>query len=102
TARADDPELTCRLPGLADRSPVRIVADRLMVLPNTANLLRGEFPPTWIITGPDAELPSFPPGIPPDLKVVAEKMRATVKPVTVDTIKVSLGEDGRLSLPDIL
>ncbi|MFP3480210.1 RibD family protein, partial [Burkholderia sp. SIMBA_057] len=27
TALADDPELTCRLPGLAHRSPVRIVVD---------------------------------------------------------------------------
>jgi len=27
TARADDPALTCRLPGMADRSPVRIVCD---------------------------------------------------------------------------
>ena len=25
TALADDPELTCRLPGLEDRSPVRII-----------------------------------------------------------------------------
>lgn len=25
TVRADDPELTCRLPGMADRSPVRVV-----------------------------------------------------------------------------
>lgn len=28
TMRDDDPELTCRLPGLADRSPVRIVLSR--------------------------------------------------------------------------
>ena len=27
TAQADDPALTCRLPGLADASPVRIIAD---------------------------------------------------------------------------
>lgn len=34
TALADDPELTCRLPGLEDRSPVRIVLDpRLELLP---------------------------------------------------------------------
>src|SRR5205807_3616526 len=27
TALADDPQLTCRLPGMADRSPVRVVLD---------------------------------------------------------------------------
>ncbi len=33
TARADDPELTCRLPGLTDRSPIRIVLDHDLRLP---------------------------------------------------------------------
>ena len=28
TARADDPQLTCRLPGMAARSPTRVVLDR--------------------------------------------------------------------------
>ena len=30
TVLADDPELTCRLPGLEDRSPVRVVLDRIL------------------------------------------------------------------------
>lgn len=33
TALADDPELTCRLPGLQDRSPIRIVLDQDLRLP---------------------------------------------------------------------
>ncbi|MDR6757441.1 diaminohydroxyphosphoribosylaminopyrimidine deaminase/5-amino-6-(5-phosphoribosylamino)uracil reductase [Mycoplana sp. BE70] len=33
TARADDPVLTCRLPGLEDRSPIRIVLDHDLRLP---------------------------------------------------------------------
>jgi len=33
TAIADDPELTCRLPGLEDRSPLRIVLDGRLRLP---------------------------------------------------------------------
>lgn len=33
TASADDPELTCRLPGLEDRSPIRIVLDHDLRLP---------------------------------------------------------------------
>lgn len=38
TAIADDPDLTCRLPGLESRSPVRLVLDRLLLLPPTSKL----------------------------------------------------------------
>lgn len=38
TAIADDPELTCRLPGLHARSPVRIVLDRTLRLPTASKL----------------------------------------------------------------
>jgi diaminohydroxyphosphoribosylaminopyrimidine deaminase / 5-amino-6-(5-phosphoribosylamino)uracil reductase len=48
TVLADDPELTCRLPGLEDRSPIRLVFDRRGRIPATAKLLSGS-PPTWII-----------------------------------------------------
>ena len=40
TALADDPELTVRLEGLEDRSPVRIVLDRDLVLPLDSKLVR--------------------------------------------------------------
>lgn len=40
TALADDPELTCRLPGLEARSPVRIVLDRALRLPLSSKLVR--------------------------------------------------------------
>ena len=40
TALADDPELTCRLPGLEDRSPLRIVMDARLELPVTGRLAR--------------------------------------------------------------
>ena len=38
TALADDPELTCRLPGLEARSPVRIVLDPRLELPPASKL----------------------------------------------------------------
>ena len=41
TALADDPELTCRLAGLEDRSPARIVLDRTLRLPTSSKLAQG-------------------------------------------------------------
>ncbi len=57
TALADDPLLTCRLPGLEERSPVRILADRRLRLPPKARLLEAAPDlPLWILTR--AEPPS--------------------------------------------
>jgi diaminohydroxyphosphoribosylaminopyrimidine deaminase / 5-amino-6-(5-phosphoribosylamino)uracil reductase len=39
TVLADDPELTVRLPGLEERSPLRIVLDRRLELPLTSKLV---------------------------------------------------------------
>lgn len=41
TARADDPELTVRLTGMAHLSPLRIVLDRRLELPLTSRLVTG-------------------------------------------------------------
>lgn len=52
TALADDPELTCRLPGMADRSPVRVVLDTGLRLPLESRLIRtARQTPVWIVTG---------------------------------------------------
>lgn len=51
TALADDPELTCRLPGLGDRSPVRVVVDGRLRLPLTAKVVTSANEiPTWLVT----------------------------------------------------
>ncbi|WP_371832803.1 bifunctional diaminohydroxyphosphoribosylaminopyrimidine deaminase/5-amino-6-(5-phosphoribosylamino)uracil reductase RibD [Mesorhizobium koreense] len=49
TALADDPELTCRLPGLEAHSPVRIVLDAHTRLPLDAKMVRhAREVPVWI------------------------------------------------------
>ena len=50
TARQDDPSLTCRLPGMEDRSPVRIVLSRGGRLPLESRLARtAKAHPTWMV-----------------------------------------------------
>jgi diaminohydroxyphosphoribosylaminopyrimidine deaminase/5-amino-6-(5-phosphoribosylamino)uracil reductase len=50
TAAADDPALTCRLPGLEDRRPVRILLDRDLSLSLSAKLVTSaQSHPTWIL-----------------------------------------------------
>ncbi|MCZ0736975.1 bifunctional diaminohydroxyphosphoribosylaminopyrimidine deaminase/5-amino-6-(5-phosphoribosylamino)uracil reductase RibD [Phreatobacter sp. AB_2022a] len=55
TVLADDPMLTCRLPGMADRSPIRIVLDPRLRTPVDARLVAtARQVPTWIIGAVDA------------------------------------------------
>lgn len=50
TVVADDPDLTCRLPGLEHRSPVRVVLSRDAELPARAKMLRNlERAPVWMV-----------------------------------------------------
>jgi diaminohydroxyphosphoribosylaminopyrimidine deaminase/5-amino-6-(5-phosphoribosylamino)uracil reductase len=51
TARSDNPHLTCRLPGLSARSPIRVVLDGHLSTPLTARLVAtARQIPTWILT----------------------------------------------------
>ena len=47
TVLADDPQLTCRLPGMADFSPVRMVLDTGNRMPATARMLGDGIAPVW-------------------------------------------------------
>jgi diaminohydroxyphosphoribosylaminopyrimidine deaminase/5-amino-6-(5-phosphoribosylamino)uracil reductase len=56
TAIADDPQLTCRLPGLERSSPVRVLLDRQLRVPMTARLItEARQVPTWMIALPSAD-----------------------------------------------
>jgi diaminohydroxyphosphoribosylaminopyrimidine deaminase/5-amino-6-(5-phosphoribosylamino)uracil reductase len=56
TVLADDPQLTCRLPGLAHRSPVRVIIDRHLRIPPTMRLISdARVVPTWVLTLPSAD-----------------------------------------------
>ena len=56
TVLADDPQLTCRLPGLAHRSPVRVVVDRHLRIPPSMRLISDAgVVPSWILTLPSAD-----------------------------------------------
>ena len=59
TVLADDPLLTCRLPGMAARSPVRVVLNRTLRLPATARLVHSaRETPLWVMTSEPAEAPA--------------------------------------------
>jgi diaminohydroxyphosphoribosylaminopyrimidine deaminase/5-amino-6-(5-phosphoribosylamino)uracil reductase len=84
TALADNPELTCRLAGLEDRSPIRVVVDGHLRLPLTSKLVvtAGQRP-TWLITR-DGNDP--------------ERLQAYAA-CGVEIIEVPMAEDGKVDLP---
>jgi len=52
TALADDPMLTCRLSGMFERSPVRVVFDSKLRLPLDSRLVRSAYEtPVWAVAG---------------------------------------------------
>lgn len=88
TALADDPGLDVRLPGLVDRSPLRIVADTHARLPLGSRLAgSARDRPLWILHGPSANTD-------PDAVARAEALRRA----GAELICIPLGADGRLDL----
>ena len=86
TAVADDPELTCRLPGLEKRSPIRIVLDRDARLSPKSKLASGaRETPVLLATAIDADA----------------GRRATLDALGVGFIACDLHES-RIALPEFL
>jgi diaminohydroxyphosphoribosylaminopyrimidine deaminase/5-amino-6-(5-phosphoribosylamino)uracil reductase len=57
TVIADDPQLNCRLPGMEERSPIRIVLDGNLRIPMGSKLVRtARQVPLWVMTTDDASV----------------------------------------------
>ena len=81
TVAADDPQLTCRVAGLEDRSPVRIVLDRSLRLPLAARVFDGAAP-TWVVHCPGVDT-----------------ARADgLQKKGIDLLEIATGADGKLDL----
>ncbi len=87
TALADDPQLTCRLPGLEDWSPVRIVLDSRLRLPAGTRLLATlDQAPLWIFCASAADAGRI----------------AKLEDAGASVITGASGQDGRLDLPAVM
>ncbi|MCC0807080.1 bifunctional diaminohydroxyphosphoribosylaminopyrimidine deaminase/5-amino-6-(5-phosphoribosylamino)uracil reductase RibD [Methylobacterium sp. W2] len=83
TARADDPSLTVRLPGMSQRSPLRIVLDSTLRLSPASHLVRSARDiPTLVVTTRSAP-------------IHAKRMLASFG---VETVQVSACSHGRIDL----
>jgi diaminohydroxyphosphoribosylaminopyrimidine deaminase/5-amino-6-(5-phosphoribosylamino)uracil reductase len=59
TVQADDPLLTCRLPGMEAQSPVRVVLDRALRMSGTSRLVHSaRETPLWVMTSNLSEAPA--------------------------------------------
>jgi diaminohydroxyphosphoribosylaminopyrimidine deaminase / 5-amino-6-(5-phosphoribosylamino)uracil reductase len=59
TVLSDDPLLTCRLPGMEARSPVRVVLDRSLRIHTKSRLVHSaRNTPLWVVTSNQAEAPA--------------------------------------------
>lgn len=86
TVVEDDPELTCRLDGLTDRSPIRIVIDPQARMPVMSKLaMSSRSVPVFVAAGP---------GAPP-------VRRSSLEMIGVQFLAVEMVE-GRIALPELV
>jgi diaminohydroxyphosphoribosylaminopyrimidine deaminase / 5-amino-6-(5-phosphoribosylamino)uracil reductase len=86
TVLSDDPHLTCRLPGMMEWSPVRVILDARLRIPLATSIVgTARETPTWVFTTPNAS-------------PVAEDI---LKAKGVEVFRVD-GKNGRLDLNAVL
>ena len=87
TACADDPRLTCRLPGMEGASPVRVVADSGLRLETGARLVAtAGTVPTWVVCANDADA----------------RRRKSLEERGVTVIPVERGDNGQIAADALL
>ena len=87
TVLADDPDLTCRLPGMFDRSPVRVVSDSKLSIPLASKLVHtARDVPVWIMT----------------LEAADPARKTALEAEGVEVIACNATPDGKVDLHDIL
>jgi len=95
TVLTDDPQLTCRLPGMEARSPVRVVLDaRLRLPPGSALATSARATPVWVVAAPDA---------PAEAERALRELGVEdiLKAKGVEVFRVD-AKDGRLDLPQVV
>lgn len=86
TVMSDDPHLTCRLPGMLEQSPVRVILDAKLRIPLATSLIgTARETPTWVFTAPETS-------------AMAEDI---LKAKGVEVFRVE-GKNGRLDLAAVL
>lgn len=86
TVLADDPHLTCRLPGMMEHSPVRVVLDARLRVPLSASVVAtAREVPAWVVAAADASA------------MAEDVLRAK----GVEVLRVE-GKDGRLDVAQVL
>ena len=81
TVGADDPDLTCRLPGLGAHSPLRVILDSKARLTPTSKLAQtARITPVWLLCTPAA----------------ATAPRQALSSLGVEVVEVACGPDGRV------
>ncbi len=87
TVLADDPLLTCRLPGMEKRSPVRVVSDSRLSIPLASRLVTSAREvPLWVLTTAKADA----------------KAAGALKAAGADIIACKATADGKVDLTDAL
>jgi len=90
TAISDDPELTCRIPGLENRSPLRIVIDEQLQLPLSSKLVQ------TARKHPVIAVAAHPPSFDENTDVAFQARRAALDAAGVEVLQSNTSEPGEL------